>query len=114
MRISDWSSDVCSSDLPVFHQPYTSSRRLARLGSLARIRRRRSKSRSAAINRSPPSASASTTPHGSTISECPPDLIPDRKSVVEGKRGSVRVVLGGRRIIKKKKHRPKQAIREQM
>src|SRR3546814_16102788 len=30
--------------------------------------------------------------------------IGDRKSVVEGKRGSVRVVHGGRRIIKKKKH----------
>src|SRR3546814_10816068 len=30
-------------------------------------------------------------------------LSPDRKSVVEGKRGSVRVDLGGRRIIKKKK-----------
>src|SRR3546814_14569204 len=28
----------------------------------------------------------------------------DRKSVVEGKRVSVRVVLGGRRIFKKKKH----------
>src|SRR3546814_13752735 len=30
----------------------------------------------------------------------------DRKSVVEGKRGSVRVDLGGRRIIKKKKQHP--------
>src|SRR3546814_15989069 len=29
----------------------------------------------------------------------------DRKSVVEGKSGSVRVTLGGRRIIKKKKNR---------
>src|SRR3546814_15010220 len=29
-------------------------------------------------------------------------IVPDRKSVVEGKRGSVRFDLGGRRIIKKK------------
>src|SRR3546814_15702662 len=33
------------------------------------------------------------------------DVLVDRKSVVEGKGGSVRVDLGGRRIIKKKKHK---------
>src|SRR3546814_18856427 len=34
---------------------------------------------------------------------CPSPSIPDRKSVVQGKSVSVRVDLGGRRIIKKKK-----------
>src|SRR3546814_19998170 len=36
-----------------------------------------------------------------------PPADPDRKSVVEGKRVSVRVDLGGRRIIKKKKKKNK-------
>src|SRR5207253_161174 len=53
---------------------YTSGRRCARRGSLARTSSCRAKSRSAtttASSRSP--ASASTAPHGSTINERPPD-----------------------------------------
>src|SRR3546814_15043518 len=79
MRISDWSSDVCSSDLvrgeavadravAVADDAIAPEMRLARgdLGGRAELRRR-----------------------------------VDRKSVVEGKSVSVRVDLGGRRIIKK-------------
>src|SRR3546814_18686779 len=33
MRISDWSSDVCSSDLPVFADHAVDQRRLARVGA---------------------------------------------------------------------------------
>src|SRR3546814_20057623 len=73
MRISDWSSDVCSSDLHL----------LARRdddvifgGVVARIRL----------------AAETHEPVGL-----------DRKSVVSGKSVSVRVDLGGRRIIKTKK-----------
>src|SRR3546814_21155280 len=68
MRISDWSSDVCSSDLPTRRdQPSRPAR--GRAGRPAPTPRRAA----------------------------------DRKSVVEGKSVSVRVDLGGRRIIKKKK-----------
>src|SRR3546814_14909355 len=91
MRISDWSSDVCSSDLYLSHmiQSFPNSNR---------HHRRRQSYRPAAID-----------------STCYPKLAParwsgeslscqqDRKSVVEGKGVSVRVDLGGSRRIKKKK-----------
>src|SRR3546814_18121016 len=74
MRISDWSSDVCSSDL-VWRSGVRRSRvRLHRLGP---------------------------DRHRGARSEASPDA-GDRKSVVEGKRVSVRVDLGGRRLSKKK------------
>src|SRR3546814_20408775 len=101
MRISDWSSDVCSSDLA--RGPRSPRRRRYR-----RTRPRSRRTAAAAGVRQPP---------------CPlvtPDLIRGRaqqrrpaepritsgarKNVVEGKSGSVRVVPGGRRILKKKKH----------
>src|SRR3546814_14851136 len=102
MRISDWSSDVCSSDLlaqsrplgaqVVFCAPAGSAGALWSGGN-ARLRLR------------------------SQYGQCVyPDLGVlrryakpvsgaglDRKSVVKGKSVSVRVDLGGRRIIKKKK-----------
>src|SRR3546814_16585521 len=101
MRISDWSSDVCSSDLvredgphPHLHrhQPHPHGKEAAHAAGPggrgggqggqtgARIyRRRRVLGRGCGAFRQ------------------------DRKSVVEGKSVSVRVDLGGRRIIKKKK-----------
>src|SRR3546814_11362296 len=86
MRISDWSSDVCSSDLNIMisllilmvalqaSKPldFSAFPTVLLLATLFRL----------ALN------VASTR---------------DRKSVVEGKSVSVRVDLGGRRIIKKKK-----------
>src|SRR3546814_14623264 len=91
MRISDWSSDVCSSDLK------------------------------AAAKLSLPSAHGIFSPHppgqhqhqrkneGAGHAEEPKqevgDPCPDRKSVVKGTSVSVRVDLGGRRIIKKKNRR---------
>src|SRR3546814_8566353 len=65
MRISDWSSDVCSSDLLEHPVP---------------------------------------DPALCPAAEAPVHILPvaDRKSVVSGKSVSVRVDLGGRRIIKKK------------
>src|SRR3546814_15508211 len=77
MRISDWSSDVCSSDLGKMTLPITSwhadeglpnARPLARCAAMP-----------LSFDRE------------------------DRKSVVSGKSVSVRVDLGGRRIIKKKR-----------
>src|SRR3546814_21126910 len=78
MRISDWSSDVCSSDLPVCLRC-----------ALPRTR----------------CATLLATPNGTAVANPGPDIpsVPrDRKSVVWGKSVSVRVDLGGRRIIKKK------------
>src|SRR3546814_14818801 len=85
MRISDWSSDVCSSDLG---QRTASSRRAARedrgSNDTADARRHRENRRVRCRHR------ASLAYRG------------DRKSVVWGKSVSVSVELGGRRMIKKK------------
>src|SRR3546814_16113973 len=101
MRISDWSSDVCSSDL----KAHTTQ---------ARHR--------AALSHTWHALSCSdATGEGSTTSSVAPSKVsssrrssclwqvqstsrnPDRKSVVSGKSVSVRVDLGGRRTLKKKK-----------
>src|SRR3546814_19880224 len=79
MRISDWSSDVCSSDLGA-------GGGLSRL--LAGKRRRRGGRRVAGVGRGSPGEAL-----GAEWTE-------DRKSVVSGKSVSVRVDLGGRRILK--------------
>src|SRR3546814_13689620 len=90
MRISDWSSDVCSSDLSGEglrpHPPFRSRR----------LRRRQHRDRQEPQRRQeqrPPRVL------GGMGQRAPAD----RKSVVKGKSVSVRVDLGGRRIIKKKK-----------
>src|SRR3546814_17360947 len=81
MRISDWSSDVCSSDLAwVFGG--------ARRGIVSAIERR--------SEIAPGEARAARRQR----QRIEPML--DRQSVVSGKSVSVRVDLGGRRIIKKK------------
>src|SRR3546814_14642360 len=121
MRISDWSSDVCSSDLlpPL-------------VGGMERLNWHLADqlSRFAEVRMIGPSGSASLAPSSVQVSESPlrplphflvhaqwnalkearkwrPDVVlagrGERKSVVEGKRGSVRVDLGGRQIRKKKK-----------
>src|SRR3546814_11682527 len=102
MRISDWSSDVCSSDLtarsPSFASIHTGranhsipARSISRstcrglgaklIGSPSVLRKTISPDRAWSKNR----------------------IASDRKSVVAGKSVSVRVDIGGRRIIKKKK-----------
>src|SRR3546814_14904098 len=91
MRISDWSSDVCSSDLLRALQaeraaiPDSNGHRIAELES-------------ALVE-----ADAWSAP--SRAEQLLAGLGLDRKSVVEGKSGDVRVDLGGRRSLKKnKKH----------
>src|SRR3546814_17964338 len=110
MRISDWSSDVCSSDeqaqsaLPWWRRrprPSPSAERpMAHMAAFrtgaAMFRAWRpigsEQSRAARLIKLPLRSEADhVVDH------------PDRKSVVSGKRVSVRVDLGGRRIIKKKK-----------
>src|SRR3546814_11853493 len=100
MRISDWSSDVCSSDLPqrnedggrcdpehhrfIRHHPAHDETSSCLILPSSRSRR--------------PRATWPRSGRGSS-----PSPTRDRKSVVEGKSVSVRVDLGGGRIIKKKK-----------
>src|SRR3546814_18145711 len=88
MRISDWSSDVCASDL---------------LGVGACLKR-------CALYRSPtptPPLKGRGLFRHDPIRPCPGrhrTARRDRKRVVKGKSVSVRVDLGGRRIIQKKKN----------
>src|SRR3546814_12728240 len=79
MRISDWSSDVCSSDLCM-------------------PRRMGTRRRSTTILRMP---RLPITPRKLCRVCLNSAISGDRKSVVKGKSVSVRVDLGGRRIIKK-------------
>src|SRR3546814_16675774 len=99
MRISDWSSDVCSSDLRIasyglkvgsFVAPiWDGAGGGSAMGSVEDRKRFVSQVRKAAAI-------------GQQMRELGIRPTGDRKSVVEGKSGSVRVDLGGRRIIKKK------------
>src|SRR3546814_17635529 len=90
MRISDWSSDVCSSDLRW--------RSWFRSGADRRLRYARHSAR--------PCRTARPRPLGGegAAARRPMARQPDRKSVVSGKSVSVLVDIGGRRIIKKKKN----------
>src|SRR3546814_12203121 len=95
MRISDWSSDVCSSDLffdildtMVAKCPEVRSN----VGDGYWMVTRHEDVRRVGQDWKTFSSAKGYVPNR-----------PDRKSVVEGKSVSVRVDLGGRRIIKKKK-----------
>src|SRR3546814_7242945 len=85
MRISDWSSDVCSSDLFVVEIEISKQVDGKTLDTV--LGKGDQPIHALAVKRR-----AETTPHP-----------PDRKSVVSGKSVPVRVDLGGRRIIKKTK-----------
>src|SRR3546814_12465184 len=101
MRISDWSSDVCSSDLGevaallleqiVRHGIVERQRRQAEPGSQRRADR---------VITAERYARRQAAQKGNQLALLRRQ---DRKSVVEGKSVSVRVDLGGRRILKKKK-----------
>src|SRR3546814_17053266 len=114
MRISDWSSDVCSSDLSrhlvvlvlALLLPGCATTDTAQT-SVAPVAASATPS-SAPATPVDDAAQAGASPHQHAAPPQPPALpspvvVPlDRKSVVLGKRGSVRVDLGGRRILKKK------------
>src|SRR3546814_20073432 len=117
MRISDWSSDVCSSDLFI-KQPRADRRcdipftgHAPAIGQRFECRALHTVARRQICQRDPPGirqlpALWPGKRGGSAVLEAArqcgrQDLA--RKSVVEGKRVSVRVDLGGPRIIKKKK-----------
>src|SRR3546814_12568599 len=100
MRISDWSSDVCSSDL-AHRALWRRNGRACPAGSTAR---NAGSSQSGADNDGP-----SRNPHPCDRASSSARLRQDRKSVVSGKSVSVRVDLGGRRIIKNKKRIKKES-----
>src|SRR3546814_13547489 len=110
MRISDWSSDVCSSDL--FGSACGSAQSTGSAADCCPSVRIRSVNISAKRPEKLPRpglASVSLAPSDSaSIAAGPPStqfddrISTDRKSVVAGKSVSVRVDLGGRRLIKKK------------
>src|SRR3546814_17096930 len=100
MRISDWSSDVCSSDLDYekgYDDPVEQGGREVAPQPLTR----------ASLGRDPPCTLFlhRSTPRTLTPCQRPSWALSssgDRKSVVSCKSGSVRVDLGGRRDIKNK------------
>src|SRR3546814_20895503 len=114
MRISDWSSDVCSSDLPqpqapLHHvHPPAGGRTEALDERQARDERRAAALREGLHHLYAHRLHRAVDPGG----EGGPRAggLPDRKSVVSGKSVSVRVDLGDRRIIKKKKIKNKKNL----
>src|SRR3546814_15199183 len=101
MRMSDWSSDVCASDL---RYPRDPRRRLAGGADTGRISR--SPGRDYRPGRTEDGDQRAplrrTRVHGRFRGLHGTGMAQERQSVVYGKRMSVRVNLGGHRIIKKK------------
>src|SRR3546814_18766034 len=113
MRISDWSSDVCSSDLLMElierRLQIMAVERLASALHVPALSCRTSRRLPAPADRAARNNLANWfTFLRVLVAVRLTNPAPDRKSVVEGKRVSVRVALGGRRIIKKKKKQKKQ------
>src|SRR3546814_16720968 len=107
MRISDWSSDVCSSDLRLSFRWHNRGlccflRRCGRRGEAGNHRRRRDGRRSG-WNEPGWDDQRGQSWYRSNPAKRYQLFLLDRKSVVSGKSVSVRLDLGGRRIIKKKK-----------
>src|SRR3546814_15818933 len=134
MRISDWSSDVCSSDLPEWDAPFLQEWNdptwthwtFDDLGKIDVHPQEIVDNITDAAHFGPVHGSKTKFfenefaghlaiqrmggGHRTLVAEGGPMLVTeavDRKSVAEGKSVSVRVDLGGRRIIKKKNHNRK-------
>src|SRR3546814_12343661 len=106
MRISDWSSDVCSSDLTI-HKDTTDHPHL-RIAFVLQVAHRtiHNYSRILRWHQYMGKFNRLITYHlQPSTDSTPPATKEDRKSVVKGKSVSVRVDLGGRRFIKKKKNK---------
>src|SRR3546814_11948468 len=103
MRISDWSSDVCSSDL-VYHVLHGSLSPIRHIGPselhLANLLPRLKPENNDGVKVTEVILATNPTTEGEATANY---ISRDRKSVVSGKSVSVRVDIGGRRIIKKKK-----------
>src|SRR3546814_14802729 len=103
MRISDWSSDVCSSDLALGLDAGYASRILRRFEAKGWIERGRgTDARQRPIFVTDEGKAMFAALDDRTRGEIERQLA-DRKGVVQGKRVSVRVNLGGLRIRQQKK-----------
>src|SRR3546814_16464276 len=103
--ISDWSSDVCSSDLEGFGETALVDALLAQpvgAGTFEEAGVVGVIDHAAGIGLFPVDAHGNPERHGGVHRYRAPSVKGDRKSVVEGKSVQVRVDLGGRRNIKKK------------
>src|SRR3546814_11772033 len=105
MRISDWSSDVCSSDLRNFLMTkiaiIVGSTRPGRLGAAVaewvnQVASRRTDAEFEIVDNADFALPLLYEPLPARMGQY------ERKSVVLGKRGAVRLNLGGRRIVKNK------------
>src|SRR3546814_19521163 len=113
MRISDWSSDVCSSDLKSMTANIRNWQELEKPSNLE-IKTGSDGKRKATFVAEPLERGFGLT-LGNALrrvllsslqgAALPPITLEDRKSVVSGKSVSVRVDLVGRQLIKKKKHK---------
>src|SRR3546814_13524551 len=102
MRISDWSSDVCSSDLS--HRLILEVRVKNTEGEPVNPALAEAKAKLHEFMRALARRDARRDHEAEMAAEAArQEALTDRKSGVEGKSVSVRVDLGGRRILKKKK-----------
>src|SRR3546814_17034086 len=114
MRISDWSSDVCSSDLVPNSPDFDHTGKIMRftVASSASTPSVKLPAAGAPLFAAAP-AMDQDLPLNSPVAARRRLALTrtDRKSVVEGKGGAVRVMLGGARLIKKKTtHKSKQTL----
>src|SRR3546814_11792659 len=124
MRISDWSSDVCSSDL---EDRVAAAQRLGDVADAARRQRHHvalgdkdggaiafeaDGFAAAGVHVGSWACGVAVRRVASARTAGTPRMVADRKSVVEGKSGSGRVDVGGRRRVKKKKDIYNQQLKE--
>src|SRR3546814_12532063 len=100
MRISDWSSDVCSSDLRAERRPRRTRPKLLRTGRANAMSSVRERGRQLEFDHEENGPSCDQRSRLARRLRTRAHIL-DRKSVVEGTGLAVRVELGGRRIIKK-------------
>src|SRR3546814_15842983 len=98
MRISDWSSDVCSSDLAGSAVTTAGSLSDTAMQPTCGLATSAATTRPSIVRPATDARHLWATPAACETGYCGPR---DRKSVVEGKRVSVRVDRGGRRITEK-------------
>src|SRR3546814_13551544 len=103
MRISDWSSDVCSSDLPVQDIDRINKSGQAKVQIGPELRTIFFGFDTARDELVYSNVKGKNPFKDKRVRQAFYQAIDDRKSVVEGKSVSVRVDLGGRRLSKKKK-----------
>src|SRR3546814_18898551 len=105
MRISDWSSDVCSSDLDHADHVLVQRKRFAVMAGLqlGQCRYHHLAHREQAVG-------VVGAEHEAADACRQGGILEDRKSVVSGKSVSVRLDLGGRRTIKHKNDKDKNKL----